>query len=77
LPAYVEAVSVKTGERYHTVPSSEDEKRVAIEVGQMVNDIRKSWGEGLALERHGGPWCRYCPILDDCAEGRATAALLL
>lgn len=76
LPAYVEAVSVKTGERYRTVPSSADVRRVAAEIGQMVNEIRKSWAEGLALERHGGPWCRYCPILDDCAEGRATAALL-
>lgn len=76
LPAYVEAVSVKTGERYHTVPSSEDVRRVAEEIGRMVNAIRESWAGGLALERHGGPWCRYCPILDECAEGRATAALL-
>lgn len=76
VPAFVEAVSVKTGERYHTVPSTDDVKRVAGEVGTLVNAIRKSWGEGLTLERHGGPWCRYCPILDDCAEGRATAELL-
>lgn len=76
VPAYVEAVSVKTGERYRTVPSTEDVRRVAVEIGEMVNDIRTSWAEGLALERHGGPWCRYCPILEDCSEGKATAALL-
>jgi len=76
VPAYVEAVSVKTGERYRTVPSTEDVRRVAVEIGEMVNNIRKSWAEGLILERHGGPWCRYCPILEDCSEGKATAALL-
>lgn len=76
LPAQVAAVSVKTGERYQTVPSTADVERVATDVGQMVNEIRRSWGEGLALERNGGPWCRYCPILTDCAEGSATAALL-
>lgn len=76
LPAQVEAVSVSTGERYHTVPSTADVERVATDVGLMVNQIRKSWSEGLVLERSGGPWCRYCPILTDCAEGSATTALL-
>ena len=71
LPAYVEAVSVKTGERYRTVPSSADVERVSSEVAQMVDEIRRSWEEGVALARNGGPWCRYCPILDDCSEGRS------
>ncbi|HZD23475.1 MAG TPA: PD-(D/E)XK nuclease family protein [Acidimicrobiia bacterium] len=76
LPAYIEAVSVKTGERYHTVPSTGDVQRVADDVGHLVNGIRRSWNDGLSLERHGGPWCRYCPILADCAEGSATTSLL-
>jgi hypothetical protein len=76
LPAYVEAVSVKTGERYRTVPSTGDVGRVASEIGQLANEMRRAWGDGLALQRHGGPWCRYCPILDDCPEGQATEALL-
>lgn len=76
LPAYVEAVSVKTGERYRTVPSTADVARVSSELGQLVDEIRESWAEGIALERRGGPWCRYCPILDDCSEGRSAHANL-
>jgi hypothetical protein len=76
LPAYVEAVSVKTGERFRTVPSSADVERVSAEVARLVDEIRRSWSEGNTLERHGGPWCRYCPILGDCPEGAATTALL-
>jgi hypothetical protein len=76
VPAYVEAVSVKTGERYRTVPSAADVKRVADEIGQMVDEIRRAWSEGIALDRNGGPWCKYCPILVECPEGQATEALL-
>jgi RecB family exonuclease len=76
LPARVEAVSVKTGERFEMVPSSADVGRVRDDVGRMVDDIRSAWRDGGDLDRHGGPWCRYCPILADCPEGRATTALL-
>ncbi len=76
LPAQVEAVSVKTGETYRTVPTSDDVGRVAIEVGQLATDMRRVWEEGGSLDRHGGPWCKYCPILDNCPEGQATEALL-
>lgn len=76
VPAYVEAVSVKTGERYRTVPSTADVARVAGEVGHFVDEVRNAWNEGSELDRHGGPWCRFCPILEDCAEGKSTEALL-
>ena len=76
LPAMVEAISVKTGERYHTVPSSDDVNRVAVDVGELAGEMRDSWRTGVSLERHGGPWCQYCPVLEDCAEGQATEALL-
>ncbi len=76
VPAYVEAVSVRTGERYHTVPSSGDINRVAAEVGDLVNELRAAWASGVEPLRTGGPWCRYCPILADCAEGQAAEALL-
>lgn len=76
IPAYVEAVSVKTGERYRTVPSSADVDRVSAEVARLVDEMRRAWGEGVRLDRNGGPWCKYCPILDDCPEGQATEALL-
>jgi hypothetical protein len=76
MPAQVEAVSVKTGERFSTVPSSRDVQAVSSDIARMVNDIRNAWSSQQSLERHGGPWCRYCPILEECAEGRATTALL-
>jgi hypothetical protein len=76
VPAYVEAVSVKTGERYRTVPSTDDVKRVAGEVGQLVDEIRRAWSEGAPLPRNGGPWCKFCPILAECPEGQSAEALL-
>lgn len=76
LPAMVEAVSVRTGERHTAVPSTADVTGVADEVARLVNEVRGVWGEGRALERRGGPWCRYCPVLEECAEGMATKALL-
>jgi PD-(D/E)XK nuclease superfamily len=76
VPAYVEAVSVQTGERYRTVPSTGDIARVAEEVAQLANEIRTSWSDGSRLEKRAGPWCRFCPILSDCDEGRAAEALL-
>ena len=76
VPAYVEAVSVRTGERYRTVPTMADVNRVAAEVGTMVDDLRRAWSAGTEPARHGGPWCRYCPLLEDCVEGKAAEALL-
>jgi hypothetical protein len=76
VPAYVEAVSVRTGERYRTVPSAADVNRVAGEIAAMVDAIRASWASGSDLERTGGPWCRHCPLLEDCPEGKTTTELL-
>lgn len=76
IPAYVEAVSVRTGERYRTVPSSDDVNRIAAEVAELATEIRRSWAGGPSLPRRGGPWCRYCPILSDCDEGKSVESLL-
>jgi hypothetical protein len=76
VPVYVEAVSVRTGERFRTVPSSGDLNRVAAEVGDLVNDMRRAWSSGVEPVRTAGPWCRYCPLLTECAEGQAAEALL-
>ena len=46
LPAYVEAVSVRTGERYRTVPSSAGAGKVAVELGELVDLIRNAWATG-------------------------------
>ena len=29
----------------------------------------------VPTERRGGPWCRYCPLLEDCPEGRVADSL--
>ena len=76
MPAYVEAVSVRTGERYKAEPTEDDLERVAAEVTDLANEVRRAWAEGSAMSKRAGPWCRFCPILDDCAEGRAAEALL-
>jgi hypothetical protein len=76
VPAYVEAVSVRTGERYRTVPTAADVRNVAAGVAGMVDAIRGSWASGTDLARTGGPWCRHCPLLEDCPEGMATTELL-
>lgn len=75
-PAYVEAVSIRTGERYRTVPSSSDVAATASSVTDMVDVLRRSWAQGLDFERRGGPWCKYCPILEGCSEGEATVKIL-
>jgi len=76
IPSYVEAVSVRTGERYHTVPSADDISRVASEVAELATEIRRAWSADSALPKRGGPWCRYCPILSDCDEGKSAEFLL-
>lgn len=76
LPAYVEAISVRTGERFHTVPSTGDVETVAEEVSKLVNEIRNAWATGASAQKRGGPWCKFCPILSDCAEGQSVGALL-
>lgn len=76
VPAYVEAVSVRTGERYRAVPSREEVEKVAVEVGSLVDEVRRAWAAGEPLDRHGGPWCRFCPILEECEEGKSAEALL-
>lgn len=76
LPAYVEAVSVRSGERYRTVPSRLDVERVASEVASLVDEMRRAWRDGERLERRAGPWCGYCPILEECEEGQSVVALL-
>lgn len=76
LPAAVEAVSVRTGERFRSEPGTDDLRRVVSELATLIRVIRDSWSSGVVLERRAGPWCRYCPILDDCAEGKSAEALL-
>lgn len=76
LPQSVMAVSVKTGETFSSEPSDDAVGELALEVGAMVDELRTAWINEVELERRGGPWCEYCPILVDCDEGAATMEML-
>ena len=76
LPARVDAVSVKTGQRTEAVPTAATAAATAAEVAGMVTALRMAWGDDASLERRGGPWCRFCPLLDDCAEGEAAQRVM-
>jgi hypothetical protein len=76
VPARLEAVSVKTGERTEVVPSRSDVDQTARRAAAAIDALRESWRLGSDLERRGGPWCRWCPLLDECSEGRSATDLL-
>lgn len=76
IPVCVEAVSVRTGERYRAVPSTADVTATATDVTTMVDVLRRNWSVAGEFPRSGGPWCRYCPILEGCGEGEATVRIL-
>lgn len=71
-PEALEAVSIGTGERFRIVPTEADMQSVLEVVGEMVTAFRTAWAsEGAKIERVGGPWCRFCPLLEECVEGRS------
>lgn len=75
-PVAVEAVSVASGERFVMRPEASDLAETARAVAAVVDGIRSAWEAGGGGERRGGPWCRYCGILDGCEEGQAAVDLL-
>ena len=76
IPACVEAVSVKSGERQREQPTLETVEETAAQVVELINQVRGSWESGSDLPRYGGPGCRYCPMLDRCEEGSAAVSIL-
>jgi hypothetical protein len=70
LPGRVEALSVATGERLDEVPSRAGVQEVANRAAAAVDALRQSW-DGAGAARIAGPWCRWCPLLDECDEGRS------
>lgn len=72
----VEAVSLQTGERMRRTPSIAELTAVAGHIADLVTEVRTTWTSvGATPERRGGPWCRYCPLLDACPEGRSAEAI--
>ena len=76
IPGRVEAVSVKSGERMDEVPSRAGIDALAVRVAEAITVLRSSWETEEPLERIAGPWCRWCPLLDECSEGSAAVSLL-
>lgn len=76
LPERVEAASVRTGERTGIVPSIEQAELTAGEIARMVDVLRNALRSGGDVGRHGGPHCRWCPLLEECAEGTAAVEIL-
>jgi hypothetical protein len=75
LPAALEAVSIATGERFAAIPTREQAEVTARRVALLISTLRVAVAAGDDLERSGGAWCRYCPLLTDCDEGAAAAAV--
>jgi hypothetical protein len=76
IPGRVEAVSVSSGERMEEVPTRSGIEVTAAKTARMITLLRESWERGEQLERVGGPWCRWCPLLEECPEGRAATRVL-
>ena len=78
--AAVEAVSLQTGERMRMTPSISELTVVARHLADLVTQVRTAWWSAPASSPHptrrrGGPWCRYCPLLESCPEGRTAEAI--
>ena len=76
LPHEIEVVSLGTGERHTEPVTTEWLSEVAQQVSTLATIIRRHLDTGAALALSPGPWCRYCPLNQDCDEGKTALALL-
>lgn len=76
LPGRVEAVSLASGERMEEVPTRAGVEETAAATAAAAGGLRAALAGESHLQRSAGPWCRWCPLLDECKEGRAVTALL-
>ncbi|HJQ95162.1 MAG TPA: PD-(D/E)XK nuclease family protein [Acidimicrobiia bacterium] len=67
----VEAISLQTGESMTGAPSVSELAAVASRVADLVNFVRRT----VEAERRAGPWCRFCPLWEECPEGQAASAI--
>ena len=75
LPGALEAVSVATGERFAAEPTRSEAEATVRRVAELISALRVAFAAGNDLERRGGAWCRYCPLLEECDEGAAAVAV--
>jgi CRISPR/Cas system-associated exonuclease Cas4 (RecB family) len=76
LPVAMEAVSLRTGEKRVSVPTEEGVARTEESVAAMIGELRSAIHDRSELTRSAGPYCRWCPLLDDCAEGTGALKIL-
>ena len=76
LPAEIEAFSVQTGEHETSTPTANLLNELLEDLVKMVTEVRGAWISGDDLERRAGPWCQYCPLLEECVEGQASQRIL-
>jgi hypothetical protein len=76
VPGRVEAVSVGSGERTEEVPSTAGVQATATRVATVVTELRTTWAGDGRFARVAGPWCRWCPLLEECPEGQAATTIL-
>lgn len=76
LPVTTEAMSLVSGERLTTHPTADEVSATAAAVAEMVGVLREAGRTGQDLDRTAGPHCRWCPLLEDCAEGLAARGIL-
>jgi hypothetical protein len=58
------------------VPTRAGVEATAGAAAAAASALRTALAADGHLERAAGPWCRWCPLLDECEEGRAATALL-
>ena len=46
-----------------------------VRVAEVVGELRTTWSSSGQFARTAGPWCRWCPLLDECSEGQAARAV--
>ncbi len=76
LPARMEAISLRTGEHRVFVPTEESVAATEVRVAEMISALRSAMVAKSELARTAGPYCRWCPLLDDCDEGTAALEIL-
>lgn len=76
IPARMEALSLKTGERRVFVPTEASVAATEARVAEMILALREAMGTQSELPRTAGPHCSWCPLLDDCKEGTVALEIL-
>jgi RecB family exonuclease len=76
LPTAMEAISLKTGEKRLLSPTIESVGGTEDRVAAMIEDLRTAIRDRSELSRTAGPYCSWCPLLDDCNEGAAALEIL-